>query len=603
VLGLNPTTAAIGSGVTLTWTSTVTVGQGTYDVIKTVGGVPATIASGIPASAAGTLTYNYTVVGPPGAQDFQVKAIPSCNPALATFSNTARLTVTGCAKSARPPDIFIDSPVTPAGRVVTLIWDPPSQTFAGTYTVRFSTDNGATFADFAASVPTTQYSFTVQFPVGTTVVFEILADPGCGPAGLSDPSPTVTMQVVQACLKAGDPAALVDTPQVAVGDSWTLHWTATLPGSLSGPAGVYEIDISEDDGATFHAAGTTTNTTFTGPPVPQADLGKLIFLQVIARPFCGTGALSSGHSNVVFFNVLPGCEAPQAARNPKISAVSQNGQPVLRPPFPTEPLSLSWDPPLAGTPPSGYKIRINGDTESTVTGGTGVIAPARGNPNPVTLFVRSVACTPEKTGPTVQSETVALSTMPPGADFTVSPNPVAGQAVTFTDTSNPQATGWLWIFDDGTTDSRQSPTHSFTSAGTHTAALDATNGAGSQTKVKSFFVSAAAAATASRQESVTFDASDPVRRRATVTLGAQGSMWLHVRTGEANDTTLFLRFTGSDGVLETERRLVVSPGADAVYDLAAWGLKGTFSLELVCDRNFTASIVRSGRPGAREITR
>ena len=76
-----------------------------------------------------------------------------------------------------------------------------------------------------------------------------------------------------------------------------------------------------------------------------------------------------------------------------------------------------------------------------------------------------------------------------------------------------------------------------------------------------------------------------------------------VRTGETQDTTVFLRFLGGDGELATERRLVVSPGAEAVYDLAAWGLKGTFAVELVCDKSFSASIVRTGRPGTTEIRR
>lgn len=603
VLGVSPATVGVGANATLSWNGTLAPGSGNYEVYRAAGG-PFTLLATVAATSAGPFSYTYTATGPNGVQDFQVNAVPSCNPALFSTSNKASLTVTGCAKSAPPPNLIINSPIVPMGSTAALTWDSPVAGFGGRYTVRFSTDNGASFQDYAAGLTNNQFAFNVGFPVGTVVIFSVVADPLCGPAGVSDPSPTVSLQVVQVCPRVADPAAQVDQTGVAVGDMWSLHWTSTLPSGLSGPAGVYEIRMSRDNGVSYQVAGTTTNTSFTSGPVPQADAGKLIFLYVLAKPSCGAGGIAAGTSNTVFFAVLPGCEGPQAARNPKISAVSLTGQPVNRPPFPTEPLGLSWDAPLAGPTPAAYKIRVNGDPESTVTGGTSVIAPARGSPNPVTLYVRTVNCSPEKSGPTVQSETVALSTTPPGADFTISPNPVVGQAVTFTDTSNPQATAWLWIFDDGTTDSRQSPTHVFTRAGTHSAALDATNGAGSQTKVKSFFVSAAAAATASRQtESVAFDASDPVRQRATVTLGAQGSTWLHVRTGEAQDTTLFLRFIGSDGALETERRLVVSPGAEAVYDLAAWGLKGTFSLELVCDRSFSASIVRSGRPSAKEITR
>ena len=955
VLGLNPTTAPIGANVTLTWTSTIPAGQGSYDIIKTAGGPPVTIASGIPASASATLTFNDTVVGPAGPQTFQVKAIPSCNPALATLSNTATLTVTGCLKSSPPPLLIVDKPVAPVDTIVTLTWDSPFPGFAGTYTIRFSTDGGATFQDFAAAISGNQFAFQAHYPAGTVLVFEVVADPGCGPAGVSNPSPTVSVQVVQSCPRAGDPVALIDQAQVAVGSFWSLHWTATLPVVGGVTAGIYEVRISRDNAATFQVAGTTTGTTFSGPVLPE-DLGKLIFLQVIAKPSCGTGNLSDGGSNTVFFTVLPGvaCAAPQAPLNVSIAAA---GVSPARPPSPIEYILTSWLGPAGGPVPVRYGVRINGDPEVLTTFNS-LILPPRGGRDPITAFVTAYTCGslisaevfggagtwsptgslgfprqshtatllpdgkvlvaggtstpfgpaiasaeifdpgpgswsptanlttarqshtatalsngkvlvaggasaglaagtvfqsvagdlraeaqlasaelfdpisktwsaagnlgtaraqhtatrlsngkvlvaggrgagplnsvelydpttglwsstgplqaarlahtatllpngkvlvaggagasgvlasaelydpstgtwtptgnlgtaregqtatllpsgkvlvsggddggaplkgaelydptagtwsatgnlgtartqhsatllpggavlaaggsvlqgpslksaelydpaagtwsaagslngahglhsatlllsgsvllaglpdaigPERASPTAQSATVALFLTPPGTDFTVSPNPVVGQPVTFTDTSNPQATGWLWIFDDGTTDLRQSPTHVFTTAGTHTVALDAANSAGSQTKVKSFVVSAAVAATVSREvELAAFDASDLVRRRATVALGAQGSMWLHVTTQETQETTLFLRFVDKDGALETERRLVVSPGAEAVYDMAAWGLKGTFSVEIVCDRNFSAWIVRTGRPGTKEITR
>jgi hypothetical protein len=952
VLGLVPSTVNIGQNATLSWNGTLAPGSGNYGVYRAAGG-PFTLLATVPASSAGPFSYTYTATGPNGTQDFQVRAIPSCNPALFSTSNKVSLTVTGCAKSEPPPHMAIYSPIVPMGFLEILTWDPPNGGFGGLYTVRFSTDNGATFSDFAAGLTTNGFTFLVQFEAGSTVIFEVVADPGCGPAGISDPSPTVTMQVVQACPKAIEPVALVDALQFAVGDFWSLHWTATLPVVGGVTDGIYEIRISQDNGATFHVVGTTTGTTFTGGPVPQEDQGKLIFFQVIARPSCGTGDLSSGYSNVVFFIALAGCEAPNAPSNVSLAAA---GVSPPRPPSPIEYILASWLSPVGGAAPTRYGVRINGDPE-VLTTFTSLILPPRGGKDPITAFVTAYTCgilisaevfagagqwiptgklgvprqshtatllsggnvlvaggtstpfgpaiasaelfdpgtggwsptanlttarqshtatalsngnvlvaggvsaglsassvfpsvaegtladaqlssaelydsaaktwsatgnlgTPraqhtatllsngkvlvaggrgsaplntvelydpttglwsstgqlqtarlahtatllpngkvlvaggvgasgvlasaelydtstgawsltgslgtaresqtatllssgkvlvsggddggvaikgaelydpaagtwsatgslgtartqhtatllpggavlavggsvlhapslksaelydpaagtwsatgslngahglhsatllssgsvllaglpdsigqERASPIAQSSTVALFLTPPGTDFTISPNPVVGQPVTFTDTSNPQATGWLWIFDDGTTDLRQSPTHVFTSAGTHSVALDATNGAGSQTKVKSFIVSAGSAATASRLESVAFDASNPIRQRATVTLGAQGSTWLHVRTGETQDTTLFLRFIGRDGALVTERRLVVSPGTEAVYDLAAWSPNGTFSLELVCDRSFSAWIVRSGRPGATEIRR
>ena len=592
LLSFSSPTAAIGTSVTLTWTSTVGVGQGSYDVIKTVGGSPTTIASGIPASASPTVSYSYSVVGPAGPQDFKVKAIPSCNPALATFSNTATLTVSGCLKASPPPHLIIDKPIATQGSTATLTWDPPSQSFAGSYTVMDSTDGGATFTALG-STSGNQLAFAVQFPVGTTVIFEVVADPGCGPAGISDPSPTVSMQVVRTCPKAGDPVAQMDQVQVAVGDSWSLHWTATLPGPASAPAGVYEVRISHDDGATFQVAGTTTATTFAAV-VPQSDAGKLIFLQVIAIPSCDVAGVSAGHSNVVVFSVLPGCEAPQAPRNPQIAAVGKHlGDPI----FPTDQLSVSWDSPASGNPPSGYLFRINGDIESLVVGGTGTITRARGNGDPMTLFVRSVACSPQKGSAAVQSAPVALSLSPPGANFSISASPKVGVPVTFTDTSSPQATGWLWLFDDGTQSTVQSPSKTFATAGTHTVALIATNGAGSASKVQSFLTAPAGAAVLSppSSERIPFAASGPDRRHAAVELSGAGAAWLRLISSSSVEETLFLRFLDGNGELVLERRLAMQAGSTVSHDLNAYGLKGSFTLELVGESSVSAAVMRTGR--------
>ena len=49
----------------------------------------------------------------------------------------------------------------------------------------------------------------------------------------------------------------------------------------------------------------------------------------------------------------------------------------------------------------------------------------------------------------------------------VAGEPAVNQAINFTDTSSPQATSWLWIFDDGGTATVQSPSHTFTAAVSH----------------------------------------------------------------------------------------------------------------------------------------
>lgn len=78
----------------------------------------------------------------------------------------------------------------------------------------------------------------------------------------------------------------------------------------------------------------------------------------------------------------------------------------------------------------------------------------------------------------------------PVAEFSGTPR--AGTApltVTFTDESTNTPTSWAWDFGDGGDSSAQNPTHEYTTAGTYTVALEATNAAGSDTETKVDYVS------------------------------------------------------------------------------------------------------------------
>jgi PKD repeat protein len=68
------------------------------------------------------------------------------------------------------------------------------------------------------------------------------------------------------------------------------------------------------------------------------------------------------------------------------------------------------------------------------------------------------------------------------ADFTATPTSgTVPLTVQFTDTSTGSPTTWLWDFGDGTTGSAQNPSHIYTSPGTYSISLIASNGAGSNT--------------------------------------------------------------------------------------------------------------------------
>lgn len=79
----------------------------------------------------------------------------------------------------------------------------------------------------------------------------------------------------------------------------------------------------------------------------------------------------------------------------------------------------------------------------------------------------------------------AVLTDPPVADFTASA--LTGDTTTeftFTDASAGTPTSWLWDFGDSETAITQSPTHTYTVAGTYTVTLTATNVGGSDVVVK-----------------------------------------------------------------------------------------------------------------------
>jgi serine protease len=87
----------------------------------------------------------------------------------------------------------------------------------------------------------------------------------------------------------------------------------------------------------------------------------------------------------------------------------------------------------------------------------------------------------------------APPTNPPVAAF--SGTPTSGTVpltVTFTDASTNSPTSWAWTFGDGGTSTLQNPSHIYTTAGTYTVALTATNAYGSNTLTKTAYITASA---------------------------------------------------------------------------------------------------------------
>ncbi len=125
----------------------------------------------------------------------------------------------------------------------------------------------------------------------------------------------------------------------------------------------------------------------------------------------------------------------------------------------------------------------------------------------------SAAQSPTHTYTTAGTYTVSLTVTGPGGSDTATTaglvtvtepapvaafasNPTSGTAplnVTFTDQSTGAITTWAWDFGDGATSAAQSPTHTYTTAGTYTVSLTVTGPGGSDTATTAGMITVAAA--------------------------------------------------------------------------------------------------------------
>ena len=99
----------------------------------------------------------------------------------------------------------------------------------------------------------------------------------------------------------------------------------------------------------------------------------------------------------------------------------------------------------------------------------------------------------DKSAPVVMQtatfDIVPVVEQPPVSDFAATPQSGnAPLAVSFTDLSTNIPTAWMWNFGDGDTSTLQNPTHTFAGAGAYTVTLTASNNFGSDTQVKTNFI-------------------------------------------------------------------------------------------------------------------
>ena len=479
------------------------------------------------------------------------------------------------------------------GSSITLAWDapggaPPSTVYEivrvnapgycsiPTGSVRTYTTTSTTFTAIL-DVPNSAYTFTVRLQSDPSV------SAGCQYASDTFPPPSKP-SLAGASPTPGQAVLTFSYP------SETAYFAMLL---FRGTTAASQPDLVA--APEYCPAGTVYSFTDFGPGGSAAGGGTLsgpYFYRLFAYNFGSAAGEAGVPSDLISINVIGACSAPDAPRNPTVTSAANPSAPVTGTDF----LTVSWLAPLAGQAPSNYEYRINGDAFTSVPG-LSATAPPRGTNDPITLTVRARACNPSVAGPEVSSTVVAL--VSPGANFTFTTPAQATKPITFTDTSSPQATSWLWLFDDGTSATTQSPTHTFSTTGVHQVALIASNGSGSSVKVVSINVVAASSSvvTASRERHA-FDATDdPGRSRLRdILLRGEGHTLVALRSLESEDEVVYLRFLDRAGNAVAERRLVAPAGQEATQDIGAYGLSGEYTLEVVMSGRVVAAFISDSAP-------
>jgi PKD repeat protein len=591
--------------------------HGPYTFAVTGGTLPAGLMlspsgslSGSPTTA-GTFSFTVTVTDANGCATDQNYTLAVCRAlsvspeALPAAIVGAPFTATIVASGGTAPFSYAQT-----GLPSTITLDPTTGVISGTPTAAgvvnvtvVATDaNGCTggrtnilrICPLLALSPSTLEGGEVGVPYSATT---IVASGGTAPHTYTSTGLPGGLGLSPAGVLSGIPTAAgaftvtvtaTDANGCAVSRSYTIVVTDAPPRisdlTLSpSPAGGFTLLVVGSgfvDGAMVVVNGVSYPATFVSPTLltvslPASAIPTTGSITVTVKNPGSTGGTSNPAS-------LTFCDPPGAPVNPTVEAFGNPTGPVTATDF----LLVRWQAPAAGPAPSSYEFRINGDPYTMVVGGTSAVAPPRGANDPITLHVRA-HCNADVAGPETASPTYSLA--PPAADFTFSGARV-GVPVLFTDTSSPQATSWFWIFDDGGTSTVQSPAHTFTTAGTHQVALIASNGSGSSQKIKDVPVSAASTASGATTTSLrSFETSDGRRwRLRNVKISTGRPAWLKVTSSEASEVVVYLRFVEGDGRVVLERRLSVAPGESAVNDVAAYGLEGTFTLEIVPDRAVSA---------------
>jgi len=339
---------------------------------------------------------------------------------------------------------------------VELDWFDSTEPDLASYDLMRATSSGGPYSQ-VNGVPLTESRYTdTAVANGSTYYYVVTASDDAGNESLPSGEASATPADVTA---PAPPAGLVASP---ADGSITLDWSDNTEPDLAG----YEVRRSTTSGGAYTSVGTPAASVFIDMTVTNAQT-----YYYVVRALDEAGNASTDSTEV--------SATPQAAMPP---VASFSGIPTSG----IAPLSVSFTDSSTNAPSSWIWSFGDGGSSSQENPQHTYVLPG--------TYTVALTVTNADGGDTLVRPsyvTVAAPPAPPVADFTGSPvSGVVPLTVSFTDASTNEPTSWAWDFGDGGTSSLPDPAHTYHQAGTYTVSLAVANSDGSDTLVRSGYVTA-----------------------------------------------------------------------------------------------------------------
>jgi PKD repeat protein len=238
----------------------------------------------------------------------------------------------------------------------------------------------------------------------------------------------------------------------------TLAWDAS---SSSGVAG-YEINYGQTSGSYASRIDVGNQTSYT---VTGLNDGAIYYF--------ATKAYNSGKTTWSGFSNQVSATIPSP---PTVPTAGFNANPTSG----TAPLTVTFTDTSIGNITT-WSWNFGDGTTSTAKNA------AKTYTNPGSYTVGLTVTGPA--GSNTATRTISVATVAPVANFTATPvSGTAPLAVTFTNGSTGNVSGYAWSFGDGSTSTAPSPAHTYTNAGIYTVSLTATGPGGTNTKTQNGYI-------------------------------------------------------------------------------------------------------------------